>query len=549
MEFNLFGFTIKKSNLEKERDKADSFVPPTNEDGAVTVESIGSFGAYLDLDASVKDEFTLITRYRELALLPEVDSAIDDIVNEAIVQDGEKAPVSIDLSNCDFEFMNDSLKKAISHEFDKILSLLNWRENAYEIFKRWYIDGRLFYHIIPHDVKKQGIMELRYIDPRQIRKVREIQREKHNNVEIVKVVAEYYVFNSRGINFMSPMAYGPTNVPMAFDGVRIEEDAVVYAHSGITDKYSSTILSNLHKAIKAINQLKMMEDALVIYRIVRAPERKMFYVDCGNLPKHKADERMRTFVQNFRNKIVYNVETGEIKDDRRFLAMVQDYFIPRWNGTNTTEIESLPGGENLGEIRDVLYFQENVYKALNVPVSRIEKSNGFQLGRSTEITRDEIKFSRFVQRLQRRFAMLFNELLKIQLLLKGLIKIDDWELLREKIEYKFEKDNYFSELKESEIWKNRLELLGQGNNFVDKYISVRWLREVVLKQNEDEQKKIDLELKEEKKKYGETSAPDSVNITNFNNTSSHEEPTSSFSSNEPQETTTENEYAINNEGE
>jgi hypothetical protein len=392
-------------------------------------------------------------------------------------------------------------------------------------------------------------MELRYIDPRQIRKVREIQREKHNNVEIVKVVAEYYVFNSRGINFMSPMAYGPTNVPMAFDGVRIEEDAVVYAHSGITDKYSSTILSNLHKAIKAINQLKMMEDALVIYRIVRAPERKMFYVDCGNLPKHKADERMRTFVQNFRNKIVYNVETGEIKDDRRFLAMVQDYFIPRWNGTNTTEIESLPGGENLGEIRDVLYFQENVYKALNVPVSRIEKSNGFQLGRSTEITRDEIKFSRFVQRLQRRFAMLFNELLKIQLLLKGLIKIDDWELLREKIEYKFEKDNYFSELKESEIWKNRLELLGQGNNFVDKYISVRWLREVVLKQNEDEQKKIDLELKEEKKKYGETSAPDSVNITNFNNTSSHEEPTSSFSSNEPQETTTENEYAINNEGE
>jgi hypothetical protein len=229
--------------------------------------------------------------------------------------------------------------------------------------------------------------------------------------------------------------------------------------------------------------------------------------------------------------------------------MVQDYFIPRWNGTNTTEIESLPGGENLGEIRDVLYFQENVYKALNVPVSRIEKSNGFQLGRSTEITRDEIKFSRFVQRLQRRFAMLFNELLKIQLLLKGLIKIDDWELLREKIEYKFEKDNYFSELKESEIWKNRLDLLSQGNNFVDKYVSVRWLREVVLKQNEDEQKKIDLELKEEKKKYGETSAPDSVNITNFNNTSSHEEPTSSFSSNEPQETTTENEYAINNEGE
>lgn len=497
MEFKLFGFTIKKTEKQIAREEAKSFVAPTNEDGAVSVEGVGAYGAFLDLEGTSKNEFELVTRYREMSLFPEVDGAIDDIVNEAIVLDGEEPAIKINLSDLK---INQSVKDKISEEFETVLSLMNWNNNAYDIFKKWYIDGRLFYHVIINQQTKDGILELRYIDPRQIRKVRELERtiDSDTGIETIKLSDEYYVFNSRGLLRGGAGNIIHSGVSSAIEGLKINVDSILYVHSGIADKFSSTILSHLHKAIKPINQLKMMEDAVVIYRIARAPERRIFYVDVGNLPKTKADSYLRDIMQRYRNKLVYNIETGEMKDDRRFLSMLEDFWLPRREGSTGTSIETLPGGENLGEMTDVEYFQKKVYKALNVPITRLDANNGFQLGRAAEITRDELKFSKFIHRLRLRFTHLFDELLKKQLILKGIVNADEWEVFKEKIRYDFNNDNYFAELKQSEILKNRLELIERVDPYTQKYFSTKWIREKVLKQSEDEQIEVDKEIQKEK---------------------------------------------------
>jgi Bacteriophage T4-like portal protein (Gp20) len=494
MDFNFFGWNLRRTKKEKELQNKESFVLPENQDGAVTVEGVaGAYGAYIDFDATVKNEFELVTRYRELSLLPEVDFAIDDIVNEMIVIDGENDPVKLNLSNVK---ASNTVKKVIEDEFQGILSLLDWNNQAYEIVKKWYVDGRLFHHIIIDEQDSgKGIQELRYIDPRQIKKIREV--EKHidgdTGAELVKVKDEYYLYNTRGISYNTSTAY--SSISYTGGGLKIRPDCVCYTHSGIVDKYSASVLSNLHKAIKPINQLKMMEDAMVIYRIARAPERRIFYVDVGNLPKSKADDYLRTVMQRYRNRLQYNIDTGELKDDRRFMSMLEDYWLPRREGSQGTSIETLPGGENLGEMADVEYFQKAVYRALNVPISRLDSSNGFQLGKAAEISRDEIKFSKFISRLRLRFTHLFDELLKKQLILKNIINPDEWPAIKNHINYRFNTDNHFAELKEAEILKSRLELLQGFDSFSGKYFSGKWIKQNILRQSSDEQREIEAEIK------------------------------------------------------
>lgn len=499
MEINLFGWKLRKTKDEQKLQKVESFVLPENQDGAVNVEGIaGAYGAYIDFDATVKNEFELVTRYRELALLPDVDFAIDDIVNEMLVIDGHTEPIKINLESVK---TYKPIKNRIEEEFKNILSLLDWNNQAYEIVRKWYIDGRLYYHIIiDEESKDRGIIELRYIDPRQIRKVREIDREvdQTTGIELVKVRDEYFTYNARGIQFNAPNSYGAIGT---MGGVKITTDSISYVHSGIVDKYSASILSNLHKAIKPINQLKMMEDALVIYRIARAPERRIFYVDVGNLPKSKADEYLRSVMQRHRNKLQYNIETGEMREDRRFMSMLEDYWLPRREGSQGTSIETLPGGENLGEMQDVEYFQKKVYRALNVPLSRLDSQSGFQLGKAAEINRDEIKFSKFIHRVRLRFTHLFDELLKKQLILKKIINADEWPKIRENIRYDFNTDNHFSELKEMEIMRSRLEILQQMDQYANKYFSVNWIRKNILRQSSDEIQQIESEIKSEKEEF------------------------------------------------
>lgn len=494
MAFNIFGWTLKRAQKENTLKSAESFVLPNNDDGAVNVEGVaGAYGAYIDFDSTVKNEFELVTRYRELSLLPEVDFAIDDIVNEMIVIDGENDAIQLNLSGVK---TSATVKKAIEKEFESVLSLLDWNNQAYEIVKKWYVDGRLFHHlIIDEKSPTKGILELRYIDPRQIRKVREIEKDidQETGVELVRVKDEYYTYNSRGVSYNTSTAYSSIGT---VGGIKIRPDCICYTHSGIVDKYSASVLSNLHKAIKPINQLKMMEDAMVIYRIARAPERRIFYVDVGNLPKSKADDYLRSVMQRYRNKLQYNIETGEMKDDRRFMSMLEDYWLPRREGSQGTSIETLPGGENLGEMADVEYFQKAVYRALNVPVSRLDSTNGFQLGKAAEITRDEIKFSKFITRLRLRFTHLFDELLKTQLILKKIINADEWETLKDQIQYKFNSDNHFAELKQAEILKSRIELLQSIDAFSGKYFSPQWIKQHILRQSTDEQEEIEKEIEE-----------------------------------------------------
>lgn len=507
MEFNLFGWKIKKTEEQKKQEKAQSFVLPENQDGAVNVEGVaGAYGAYIDFDATVKNEYELVTRYRELSLLPDVDFAIDDIVNEMLVLDGHSDAIKINLEKLK---LPKSVKTKIEEEFKNILALLDWNNQAYEIVRKWYIDGRLYYHIILDDSKKdRGIQELRYIDPRQIRKVRETEREidEKTGIELVKVVDEYFTYNSRGIQFNGSNSYSP--VP-SISGIKITTDSICYTHSGIVDKYSASILSNLHKAIKPINQLKMMEDALVIYRIARAPERRIFYVDVGNLPKTKADDYLRSVMNRYRNKLQYNIETGELRDDKRFLSMLEDYWLPRREGSQGTSIETLPGGENLGEMQDVEYFQKKVYRALNVPLSRLDANSGFQLGRAAEISRDEVKFAKFIHRIRLRFGHLFDELLKRQLVIKKIINPDEWSFIRENIRFDFNTDNHYAELKEIEMLKSRLDLLQNLDQYSTKYFSVDWIRQNILRQSAEERAQIDKEIKAEKSKYGDPMMGDS----------------------------------------
>ena len=484
----LFGFEIgrtKKSN-QTEDEKLKSFSIPQNDDGAVVIQSGAYYGTYVDLDGVVRNEIELITRYREMSMQPELETAIDEIVNEAIVNDDSGHAVEL---NTDDLKQPESIKKKIRDEFDITLKLLDFGNMGHEIFRRWYIDGRLFYHIIIDEKSPtKGIQEIRYIDPRRIRKVREIQKMKDPNtgMDLIKSQKEYYLYNERGV------IGAHSNM-----GTKIAADAIVNVNSGLMDAKRSMVLSYLHKAIKPLNQLRMVEDATVIYRLSRAPERRVFYVDVGNMPTVKADQYLRDIMVKYRNKLVYDSSTGEIKDDRKHLSMLEDFWLPRREGSKGTEITTLPGGANLGELEDVKYFEKKLYKSLGVPVSRLESSQGFSLGRSTEITRDELKFAKFIQRLRNKFSTLFDDIMRIQLIIKRVCTEEEWKSFKEDIYYDYKKDNNFNELKEAELMTSRITLLQFVDPYVGRYFSMEWVRKNVLHQTDDDITEIDEQIQKE----------------------------------------------------
>ena len=491
-KFSLFGFTISREKDELEKSAQQSFSPPNSDDGALTITSAAYYGTYVDLDGTAKNEVELISRYREMAMQPEIESAIDDIINEAIVQDDDGTITNIVLDNLK---QPEKIKKAIKEEFTTILRLFNYQNMAQDIFRRYYIDGRLFYHvIIDKNNPTEGIKELRYIDPRKLRKVREIKKVKdeRTGADIMQTVNEYYIYNDKVVTGSSSN-YGPV-------GIRITTDSIVSVVSGLMDSRRAVVLSYLHKAIKPLNQLRMIEDATVIYRISRAPERRIFYIDVGNLPKLKAEQYLRDIMVKYKNKLVYDANTGEVRDDRKFMSMMEDFWLPRREGGKGTEITTLPGGQNLGELEDVKYFQKKLYGALSVPISRLEPNQGFSLGRTSEITRDELKFSKFVDRLRNKFTEVFDQALRIQCVLKGICTADEWDLFKENIYYDFIKDNNFTELKEAELMNQRLSLLGAVDPYTGRYFSQAWIQRHVLRLTDDEidemQKEIDAEKEE-----------------------------------------------------
>jgi len=487
----LFGFSIEDN--EKQSPTVVSPVPPNNEDGVDHYLTSGFFGSYVDLEGIYRTEFDLIKRYREMALHPECDSAIEDIVNEAIVSDTNDTPIEIELSNLN---ASDGIKKKIRDEFKYILDLLDFDKKCHEIYRNWYIDGRLYYHKVI-DLKKpeEGIQELRYIDAMKIRYVRQTKKTAKDDRSIrlsninqddpmqyeFPEIEEYFIY--------TPQATYPTSNPSALGdkkGIKIARDSITYCTSGLVDRNKGSTLSYLHKAIKALNQLRMIEDSLVIYRLSRAPERRIFYIDVGNLPKVKAEQYLRDVMMRYRNKLVYDANTGEIRDDRKYMSMLEDFWLPRREGGRGTEITTLPGGQNLGEITDIKYFQEKLYRSLNVPTSRIGGEGGFNLGRSSEILRDEVKFSKFVGRLRKRFSNMFSDMLRTQLILKNIITPEDWEVMSEHIQYNFLYDNHFAELKEAELLTERLGLLQVAEPYVGKYFSQDYVRRKILRQTDVE---------------------------------------------------------------
>ena len=488
-----FGFEInRKSTKGKE---LPSFVPKTDEDGTGVIQAGGHFGAYIDMDGDkAKNDNDLIMKYRDIASQPECDAAVEDIINESIVGDNDEAPVNLVLDELE---VSDKIKETIKHEFDNILSLLSFNAYAHDIFRRWYVDGRLPYHIIINNENpKQGIKELRYIDPTKLRKVKEVEEttDPKTGAKLIKKVDEFFMFQDKTMNG-------------ANQGLKIYPDAIAYATSGVMDPGRKRILSYLHKALKPVNQLRMMEDSLVIYRISRAPERRIFYIDVGNLPKGKAEEYLRGIMNQYRNKLVYDAKTGDIKDDRKHMSMLEDFFLPRREGGRGTEITTLPGGENLGQIDDIIYFQKKLYKSLNVPVNRLEQEAQYSLGRTTEITRDEVKFKKFIDRLRKRFSDLFMQLLKTQLLLKGIITRDDWKTWKESIAFDYIEDNYFSELKQSEMIRERFEMLSSLDEHIGRFISNEWVRKNILRFNDEEIEEIQKQIDAESKS-GENDMPD-----------------------------------------
>ena len=488
-----FGFEInRKSTKGKE---LPSFVPKTDEDGTGVIQAGGHFGAYIDMDGDkAKNDNDLIMKYRDIASQPECDAAVEDIINESIVGDNDEAPINIVLDELE---VSDKIKESIKHEFDNILSLLSFNAYAHDIFRRWYVDGRLPYHIIINNENpKQGIKELRYIDPTKLRKVKEVEEttDPKTGAKLIKKVDEFFMFQDKTMNG-------------ANQGLKIYPDAIAYCTSGVMDPQRKRILSYLHKALKPVNQLRMMEDSLVIYRISRAPERRIFYIDVGNLPKGKAEEYLRGIMNQYRNKLVYDAKTGDIKDDRKHMSMLEDFFLPRREGGRGTEITTLPGGENLGQIDDIIYFQKKLYKSLNVPVNRLEQEAQYSLGRTTEITRDEVKFKKFIDRLRKRFSDLFMQLLKTQLLLKGIITRDDWKTWKESIAFDYIEDNYFSELKQSEMIRERFEMLSSLDEHIGRFISNEWVRKNILRFNDEEIEEIQKQIDAENKS-GENDMPD-----------------------------------------
>jgi hypothetical protein len=487
----LFGWEFKR---KKEIEPLASFAPKEQEDGAVVIAAGGSFGTYVDLDGTVRTEAELVTKYREMSLQPECDAAVDEIVNEIMSIDETKI-VSIILDDIE---LSDKVKKAIREEFENCLNLLNFNRQAYEIVRRWYIDGRLYYHVLVDEKDpKAGIKEVRYVDPRKIRKVREISKKRVKGGEMAEAVIqrtqnEYYIFNDKGFNYGNK-AVGPSTT-----GLRIAKDSILHITSGLTDTQGTMVLSYLHKAIKALNQLRTLEDALVIYRLARAPERRIWYIDVGNLPKMKAEQYVRDIMVKHKNRLIYDASTGEIRDDRKFMTMLEDYWLPRREGGRGTEVTTLAGGQTLGQMDDVLYFQKKFLQTLSVPVNRLNSDALFSLGRATEVTRDELKFARFISRLRGRFATIFIKMLEKQLVLKQIMTIEDFALIQQKIRFDFAKDNYFTELKDAEILDNRISLARNFQDMVGKYYSNEWVRKNVLKQSDDEIEDMDEEIAEEK---------------------------------------------------
>ena len=482
----IFGFELsKKKKLEKEM---GSVVSPTPDDGSTVVSSSAAayYGMVVDLDTVVKNENDLIRRYREVSQYPDCDAAIEDIVNESIVAEDDKAPVQLVLDDLK---LSESIKSKFRDEFDEVLKLYNFDFKGHDIYRSWYVDGRLYYHILIDEKRpKDGIVELRYIDPRKIRKIKHVEKKKNDKgVEIVTNTEEYYLYNDKGITQQTTQ------------GVKLSIDSVIYCPSGLVDSNTNMMLSHLHKAIKPVNQLKMIEDSLVIYRISRAPERRIFYVDVGNLPKLKAEQYVNDIMNKFRNKVVYDASTGEVRDDRKHLSMMEDFWMPRREGGKGTEITTLPGGQNLGDINDINYFQNKLYQSLNVPVTRLQPQQGFSLGRSTEISRDEIKFNKFIERLRKKFSILFADALRVQLVAKGIIREDEWETLAKDIRFDYQRDNHFDELKNNEILQQRVNALQLLDPYIGKYYSIEYVRRNVLMQSEDEIKEIDKQIDDEEK--------------------------------------------------
>ena len=492
MALSLFGFQISRKETEDAQEVQPSFSPPANDDGALTISQAAYYGTYVDLDGTAKNEVELISRYREMAMQPEIESAIDDIVNDAIVQDDDGKSIKIILDDLK---QPEKIKESIRKEFDNVLRLLNYTNMGQDIFRRYYVDGRLFYNIIiDRENPTAGIKELRYIDPRKLRKIREIKKRKdeRTGVEVMDVVNEYYIFNDKVITGSSSN-YGPV-------GIRITTDSIISVVSGLMDARRAVVLSYLHKAIKPLNQLRMIEDAIVIYRISRAPERRIFYIDVGNLPKLKAEQYLRDIMVKYKNKLVYDANTGEVRDDRKFLSMMEDFWLPRREGGKGTEITTLPGGQNLGELEDVKYFEKKLYKSLCVPVSRLDPNQtGFSLGRASEITRDELKFSKFVDRMRNKFSDIFDQAMRVQLVLKGICTDDEWKEFKEHIYYDYIKDNNFAELKEAELTRERLTLLQQVDPYTGRYYSMDWIRRNVLRLDDKAIENMEDEIARERK--------------------------------------------------
>lgn len=492
MAINLFGFTITKEKPDDNLKDNQAFAIPVTDDGATTVKGGGYFGTYLDMDATAKSESELISRYREAAMYSDCAVAIDEIVTEAIASIDDEDPVKVNLDKVDIP---EDIKETIEREFLTILELLEFNDRSHDIFKRWYIDGRLYYQkIIDKNSPKRGIVELIQLDPRKIKKVRDIKKkkDKDSGVEFIESIDEFFVYSEKGI------AYNPQyTTPMANQGLKISTDSICYVPSGVVDLEKNVVLSHLHKAIKPVNQLKMMEDALVIYRLSRAPERRIFYIDVGNLPKIKAEQYLKDIMARYRNKIVYDSSTGEIRDDRKFMSILEDFWLPRREGGRGTEITTLPGGENLGQIEDINYFQTKLYQSLNVPLSRLQPQQGISFGRATEITRDELKFAKFVSRMRKKFNALFHDLLKTQLLLKGIIVEKDWEYIKEHIQYRYTQDQYFEEIKDAENLRNRIDLLTQVQPFVGYYFSKKYIEKNILRMTDNDIKIMESEIAEE----------------------------------------------------
>ena len=488
---SLFGFEFKRVTPEE---PPVSFAPQSNDDGAVVVAAGGSYGTYVDLEGTARTEAELVTRYRDMSLTADIDRAVEEIVNEAIVHETDEKIVELNLNSLEIA---DNIKAVILQEFNNVKNLLNFEDRSYDVFKRWYIDGRLYYHaIIDEKNPRMGIKELRNIDPRKIRKVREQKKKKDPRSEAVvtQTTKEYYIYNEKGYN---AQGIGSGAAAYSAVGVKIAKDAIVHCTSGLMDTNGTMVISYLHKAIKPLNQLRVLEDATVIYRISRAPERRIFYIDVGNLPKMKAEQYLRDMMVRHKNRLVYDATTGEVRDDRKFMTMLEDYWLPRREGGKGTEITTLPGGENLGKMEDVEYFQKKLYQSLNVPATRLQTEQTYSIGRATEITRDEVKFAKFISRMRAKFSTLFLKCLEKQLVLKGIVTVEDWKQMSQYIKFDYAKDNYYEELKETDVLQSRLNVAQLLTPYIGKYYSHGWIRSNIFKQSDEDREQMDQQIKEE----------------------------------------------------